>query len=98
MLVVERLGAAVRRKVLYAVLGAGMLACCVLVWPFAKAHLQAVAVMREVSGQPVPWVARETTVPVTTQDLSFSVERRRGGSWCGLGCMCRRVCRMRRRW
>ena len=31
---------------------------CLAAWPFAKAHLQAVAVMREVSGQPVPWVAR----------------------------------------
>jgi acetyl esterase/lipase len=61
-----------------AVLGVGMLVCCAVAWPFAKAHLQAVAVMRKVSGQPVPWVARELTVPVTTQDSSFSVETTAG--------------------
>jgi dienelactone hydrolase len=47
---------------------------CAAVWPFAKAHLQAVAVMREVSGQPVPWIARALTVAVTTQDVSFPIE------------------------
>jgi acetyl esterase/lipase len=40
--------------------------------------LQAVAVMREVSGQPVPWVARELTVPVTTEDFSFPIETATG--------------------
>ncbi len=34
--------------------------------------------MRKVSGQPVPWVAREMTVPVTTQDSSFSIETTTG--------------------
>ena len=42
-------------------------------WPFARAHLQAMAVMREVGGQPVPWVARGLTVPVTTEDFSFPI-------------------------
>jgi dienelactone hydrolase len=47
---------------------------CAAAWPFAKSHLQAVAVMREVSGQPVPWVARAVTVAVTTENLSFPIE------------------------
>jgi acetyl esterase/lipase len=32
------------------------------------------AVMREVGGQPVPWVARGLTMPVTTEDFSFPIE------------------------
>ena len=52
--------------------------CCAVAWPFTRAHLQAVAVMREVAGQPVPWVARELTVPVTTADFSFPIETARG--------------------
>jgi pimeloyl-ACP methyl ester carboxylesterase len=46
----------------------------VAAWPIAKAHVQAVAVLDEIGGQPVPWIARQVTVPVTTQDLSFAVE------------------------
>jgi pimeloyl-ACP methyl ester carboxylesterase len=38
-----------------------------------RAHVQAVAILREVGGQPVPWIARQVTVPVTTEDLSFAV-------------------------
>jgi len=40
---------------------------------FARAHLQAVAVLREVSGQPVPWAAREMTVPVTTEERTLTI-------------------------
>jgi acetyl esterase/lipase len=75
---VERLGAAVRQKLVYAVLGVGIVVCGLAAWPFAKAHLQAVAVLREVSAQPVPWVARKLTVPVTTRDLSFPIETTSG--------------------
>jgi len=56
--------------------GVGVGVC--LAWPFAKAHLQAVAAMREVAGQPAPWIARELTVPVTTQDLSLPIEAAKG--------------------
>jgi dienelactone hydrolase len=61
-----------RRSKLFAAALIGLL-LCVAAWPFAKAHLQAVAVMREVSGQDVPMFARELTVPVTTQDVSFPI-------------------------
>jgi acetyl esterase/lipase len=37
-----------------------------------------VAVLREVAGQPVPWVARELTVPVTTEDIGFPIETASG--------------------
>jgi dienelactone hydrolase len=39
----------------------------------AKTHLQAVAVLRAVAEQPVPWIARDLTVPVTTQDISLPI-------------------------
>jgi dienelactone hydrolase len=68
----------VRRKAFYAVLGVGIVACSAAAWPFAKAHLRAVVVMREVAGQQVPWVARELTVPVTTEDFSFPIDSATG--------------------
>src|SRR5215469_12285932 len=46
-------------------------------WPVERAHLQAFTILKLVSGQPVPQlvsaIARE---PVTTSDLSFSVDGR----------------------
>jgi len=62
-----------RRKTLAAALAVGVVVLCLAFWPFAKAHLQAVAVLREVAGQPVPWAAHNLTVPVTTEDLSFPI-------------------------
>jgi pimeloyl-ACP methyl ester carboxylesterase len=63
-----------RKAEFYTLLGASVLVFCLSAWPFTKAHLQAVAVLREVSGQAVPWFAREVTGPVTTRDFSFAVE------------------------
>jgi dienelactone hydrolase len=68
----------VRRKLLFAILASGIVPLCLAAWPFASAHLQAVAVLRTVAGQPVPWVARELTVPVITEDLSFPIETASG--------------------
>jgi pimeloyl-ACP methyl ester carboxylesterase len=68
----------VRRKTLSAILAAGIALLCLAAWPYASAHLQAVAVLREVAGQPVPWIARDLTVPVTTEDLSFPIETASG--------------------
>jgi dienelactone hydrolase len=43
-----------------------------LAWPFVRAHLQAVAVLRQVSGQQVPWiVTKMVTVPVRVEDIQF---------------------------
>ena len=68
-------GGGAAERALCAVLGvAAIVACGLVAWPFAKAHLQAMAVLDDVSGKPVPWIARELTVPVSTKDLSFAVE------------------------
>jgi dienelactone hydrolase len=43
--------------------------------PFARAHLQAIAVLDQVASQPVPGViAKLATEPVLTQDLIFPIE------------------------
>jgi acetyl esterase/lipase len=63
-----------RRKTFWALLAAGVVVFCAAAWPFTRAHLQAVAVLNEVEGQPVPWLARTVTTPITTQDLNFSVD------------------------
>ncbi len=42
-------------------------------WPFVKAHMQAVAILRLVGGQPVPWlVGKVVGNPVRTEDVNFS--------------------------
>ena len=67
-----------RRTTLWAILAAAIVIFCIAAWPFTRAHLQAVAVLREVSGQPVPWIARGVTSPVTTEDFSFAIESSSG--------------------
>jgi len=67
-----------RKKAFCALLAAGMVVLCAAAWPLVRAHLQAVAVLREVAGQPVPWLVRTVTVPVTTRDFSFAVEAATG--------------------
>lgn len=42
--------------------------------PFARAHMQAIAVLKILGGQPVPWLVRATVAaPTHTQDITFSV-------------------------
>jgi pimeloyl-ACP methyl ester carboxylesterase len=65
-----------RRKMLFAVLAVGFL--CAVAWSSAKAHLQSVAVLREVAGQPVPMLARSMTVPVTTEEISLPIQTASG--------------------
>ena len=49
-----------RRKItrrwatVFAILCAGIVIFCLLVWPFTRTHLQAIAVLREIANQPVP--------------------------------------------
>jgi dienelactone hydrolase len=68
----------VKRTGYTAILTAGIVLLCIAAWPFAKAHLQAVAVLREVAGQPAPWIARELTVPVATQDFDLPIQTATG--------------------
>jgi dienelactone hydrolase len=68
----------VTRKTLYSIFAIAFVLLCAAAWPFAKMHLQAVAVLREVAGQPVPWIARRLTTPVTTRDFSLPIETAQG--------------------
>jgi dienelactone hydrolase len=65
-----------RRQKTFAALVVGAVALlCAVAWPFVKAHMQAVAVLRLVGGQPVPWVIRSTvTEPVRTAEVQFATE------------------------
>jgi dienelactone hydrolase len=59
------------RGVAVAVIAAGVLS--VAAWPFVKAHMQAVAVLRMVEKQPVPWMIRKIALePVQTAEVEFS--------------------------
>jgi dienelactone hydrolase len=53
----------------------GIAALGIAAVPFARAHLQAIAVLDQVAGQPVPGaIAKLATEPVLTQDLTFPIE------------------------
>jgi pimeloyl-ACP methyl ester carboxylesterase len=48
---------------------------CAAAWPFVRRHLQAMAVVRLVSGEPLPWVVRKLVVePIRSQEVRFSTE------------------------
>jgi dienelactone hydrolase len=50
-----------------------LIAISAVAWPFTKAHLQAVAILRLVSGQPVPWIiSKLVTEPVRTEEVNFA--------------------------
>jgi acetyl esterase/lipase len=57
-----------------AVFAAAVAVACLSAWPYVKAHVQSIAVMREISSQPAPWIARSLTAPVTVEDLSYPIE------------------------
>src|ERR1035441_4972629 len=57
-----------------ALFAAAVAVACLSAWPYVKAHLQSIAVMREIGGQPAPWIARSLTAPVTVKDFSYAIE------------------------
>ncbi len=62
-----------QRKKSFAVLLTVLLGA--MAWPFTKAHLQAMAVLRLVSGQPVPWIITKLVAePVRTEDVQFTTD------------------------
>jgi pimeloyl-ACP methyl ester carboxylesterase len=64
-----------RKKSFAALVCASVVVLCAVAWPFTKAHLQAMAVLRLVSGQPVPWiVSRIVAEPIHTEDVAFATE------------------------
>jgi dienelactone hydrolase len=63
------------RLVFYALLIAGLVVFGIAVWPFTKDHLQAIAILQLVSGQPVPvGVKQVVSDPITTQDITLQLE------------------------
>jgi dienelactone hydrolase len=63
------------RKSFAALVAGSILVMCAVAWPFTKAHLQAVAVLRLVSGQPVPWVVSKIVAePIRAEDVQFATE------------------------
>lgn len=46
-----------------------------IAWPFVRAHLQAIAVLRQIGGQPVPWIVRKAAAePIRVEDVQFQTE------------------------
>jgi hypothetical protein len=68
----------VGRKSFFAILALAFVLLGLAAWPFARTHLLAVAVLREVAGQPAPWIARDLTVPVATQDFNLPIQTASG--------------------
>src|SRR6202789_4271128 len=63
------------RLAFYALLIAGLVVFGLAVWPFTKDHLQAIAILQLVSGQPVPvGVKQVVSDPITTQDITLQLE------------------------
>lgn len=67
-----------RWLILCALLCAALAVFCVAVWPPVRVHLQALAIIRQVAGQPVPRAARALTQPVTREDLTLAIEGQSG--------------------
>jgi pimeloyl-ACP methyl ester carboxylesterase len=62
-----------RKKSFAALVVGSVVVLCAVAWPFTKAHLQAVAVLRLVGGQPVPWIiSKMVAEPVRTEDVQFT--------------------------
>jgi pimeloyl-ACP methyl ester carboxylesterase len=62
-----------RKKGFAALLVGFAVVLAAVAWPFTKAHMQAVAVLRLVSGQPVPWIITKMVAePVRTEDVQFT--------------------------
>jgi dienelactone hydrolase len=64
----------VRRSQIAALLLAAVVVSAAVGWPLLRAHLQAIAVLRLVAGQPVPWIVGKVVAdPIAKQDLSFEI-------------------------
>jgi dienelactone hydrolase len=54
---------------------AGLVVFLLACWPFVKDHLEAIAVLDQVSGKSVPWIVGEpVAVTIETEDLTIQVE------------------------
>jgi dienelactone hydrolase len=63
------------RLAFYALLVAGLVVFALAVWPFVRSHLQAIAILQLVSGQPVPSAVKEVVSdPFTPEDITLPLE------------------------
>jgi dienelactone hydrolase len=63
-----------RRAVFTTSLLCALIISAAVIWPSLRAHTQAVAVLKILSGQPVPWLVKATVAaPIHTQDILFTV-------------------------
>jgi dienelactone hydrolase len=68
-----------RRAVFAASLLCALLICAAIVWPFLRAHMQAIAVLKLLGGQPLPTLLKATvSAPIQTHDIVFTVPSRNG--------------------
>jgi pimeloyl-ACP methyl ester carboxylesterase len=63
-----------RWLIFWALLCTALVVFCSAVWRPVRVHLQALAVVRQVAGQPVPRVALALTEPVMREDLTLRIE------------------------
>jgi dienelactone hydrolase len=62
-----------RKKSVVALISVSVVVLFAVAWPFVRAHLQAVAVLRLVGGQQVPWVVSKLVAePIRTEEVTFS--------------------------
>lgn len=63
------------RAVFYSLLLSGLLVLAISSWPFVRTHLQAIAILQQVSGQPVPALVGDfVATAVTVEDITLEVE------------------------
>jgi acetyl esterase/lipase len=63
------------RPIFYSILFAGILIFVFAGWPFARAHFQAIAILRQVSGQPVPALVGDFVAEtISVEDTSIQTE------------------------
>jgi acetyl esterase/lipase len=63
------------RPLFYSLILAGLVVFALAGWPFAKDHLEAISVLQQVSGQPVPALVGDFTAhAISEQDLTLDTE------------------------
>ncbi len=63
------------RIVFYSLLFSGLIVLAIAAWPFARAHLQAIAILQQVSGEHVPaLIDAAIATPISVEDLTLEVE------------------------
>jgi dienelactone hydrolase len=68
-------GMQLRKSSLAALLAGSLMILGVVAWPFIKAHLQAVAVLKLVSGEKPPWIVDKLVMErVRTEDVNFATD------------------------